>query len=112
MSRNDKIDLIIYSANALLLVVVFLIITALIFSLNGCANKKEIEYKEKVVLNYIPVPTKCDFNITRPPLILYDTLQNRIKSLTELAFDGVKLREALKNIPCLKINYTGDFLNE
>lgn len=112
MSRDDKIDLITYFANALLLVVILLIITALIFSLNGCASKKEIEHKEKVVLNYIPVPIKCDLNITRPPLILYDTLQNRIKSLTELAFDGAKLREQLKKVPCLKINYTGDFLNE
>lgn len=112
MNRNDKIDLIVYFANALLLVAVILIVTFLIFSLNGCASKKEIEYKERVVLNYIPVPTKCDLNITHPPLILYDSLQNRIKSLTGLAFDGVELREVLKNIPCLKINYTGDFLNE
>lgn len=108
-----KNDIFIFLINALFAIVVFIIVATLIFITSGCAKKQpEIQYKEKVVLNYIPVPTKCDFNITRPPLILYDTLQNRIKSLTELAFDGVKLREALKNIPCLKINYTGDFLNE
>lgn len=106
-------DIFAFLTNALFAVVAFIILVILIFLTSGCAKKQpEIEYKEKIVLNYIPVPTKCDFNITRPPLILYDTLQNRIKSLTELAFDGVKLREKLKNIPCLKINYTGDFLNE
>lgn len=105
-----KNDIFVFFINALFAIVVFIIVATLIFITSGCAKKQpEIQYKEKVVLNYVPVPTKCDFNITRPPLILYDTLQNRIKSLTELAFDGVKLREALKNIPCLKINYTGDF---
>lgn len=108
-----KNDIFVFLTNALFAIIVFIIVATLIFITSGCASKKpEIEYKEKVVLNYIPVPTKCDLNITRPPLILYNTSQNRIKSLTELAFDGVKLREALKNIPCLKINYTGDFLNE
>lgn len=108
-----KNDIFVFLMNALFAVMAFIILVILIFLASGCAKKQpEIEYREKVVLNYVPVPTKCDFNITRPPLILYDTLQNRIKSLTELAFDGVKLREALKNIPCLKINYTGDFLNE
>lgn len=109
----NRDNLIFYLLNGLLGVCAFAIIASLIFSLNGCAKKQpEIEYREKVVLNYVPVPTKCDFNITRPPLILYDTLQNRIKSLTELAFDGVRLREKLEQVPCLKINYTGDFLNE
>lgn len=108
-----KNDIFAFFINALFAIVVFIIVATLIFITSGCAEKQpEIQYKEKVVLNYVPVPTKCDFNITRPPLILYDTLQNRIKSLTELAFDGVKLREKLKNIPCIKINYTGDFLNE
>lgn len=108
-----KNDIFIFLINALFGIVVFIIVATLIFITSGCAKKQpEIRYKEKVVLNYVPVPTKCDLNISRPPLILYDTLQNRIKSLTELAFDGVRLREALKNIPCLKINYTGDFLNE
>lgn len=108
-----KNDIFVFLMNALFAIMVFIILVILIFLTSGCVSKKpEVEYKEKVVLNYIPVPTKCDLNISRPPLILYDTLQNRIKSLTELAFDGVKLREALKNIPCLKINYTVDFLNE
>lgn len=108
-----KNDIFTFLMNALFAVMVFIILVILILLTSGCAKKQpEIQYKEKIVLNYIPVPTKCDFNITRPPLILYDTLQNRIKSLTELAFDGVKLREALKAVPCLKINYTGDFLNE
>lgn len=108
-----KNDIFVFLMNALFAVMVFIILVILIFLTSGCAKKQpEIEYREKVVLNYIPVPTKCDFNITHPPLILYDTLQNRIKSLTELAFDGVKLREQLKKVPCLKINYTGDFLNE
>lgn len=108
-----KNDIFVFLTNIVLTIMVFVILVILIFLTSGCAKKQpEIEYKEKVVLNYIPVPTKCDFNITRPPLILYDTLQNRIKSLTELAFDGVKLREELKSVPCLKINYTGDFLNE
>lgn len=108
-----KNDIFTFLMNALFAVMVFIILVILIILTSGCAKKQpEIQYKDKIVLNYIPVPTKCELNITRPPLILYDTLQNRIKSLTELAFDGVKLREALKNIPCLKINYTGDFLNE
>ena len=108
-----KNDIFVFLMNALFVVMVFIILVVLIILTSGCAKKQpEIEYREKVVLNYIPVPTKCDFNITRPPLILYDTLQNRIKSLTELAFDGVKLREQLKKVPCLKTNYTGDFLNE
>lgn len=108
-----KNDIFVFLTNALFAVMVFIILVILIILASGCAKKQpEIEYREKVVLNYIPVPTKCDFNITRPPLILYDTMKNRIKSLTELAFDGVKLREQLKKVPCLKINYTGDFLNE
>lgn len=108
-----KNDIFVFLMNALFAVMAFISLVILIFLMGGCAKKQpEIQYKEKIVLNYIPVPTKCEFNITRPPLILYDTLQNRIKSLTELAFDGVELREALKNVPCLKINYMGEFLNE
>lgn len=67
----------------------------------GCS----VVHKDKFVDKYIPVPTTCDLNMTRAPEIKSNSMQEIIESLTKLTLDSIKLREAIENLPCVKVNY-------
>lgn len=89
-----------FGATLLFLLSVFLLIV-LSFTTIGCSNKTEIV--EKPVIVYKPVPTHCDFNITRPPVIDTNSTHSLLNSITELSIDSVMLRKQIKAVPCLNV---------
>lgn len=89
-----------FGATLLFLLSVFLLIV-LSFTTSGCSSKAEIV--EKPVIVYKPVPTNCDFNITRPPVIDTNSTHSLLNSITELSIDSVMLRKQIKAVPCLNV---------
>lgn len=89
-----------FGATLLFLLSAFLLIV-MTFTTSGCSGKTEIV--EKPVIVYKPVPTNCDFNITKPPFIDTNSTHSLLSSITELGIDSVMLRKQIKAVPCLNV---------
>lgn len=72
-------------------------VLGIIFCITGCSTKKEIVRVD------VPIPTNCDYNLTKAPEIKTETLQDLLNTLTELTLDSKKLRQDIQSIPCLNI---------
>lgn len=90
-----------FLANCVLLLLCITILVTLMAITTGCSGKTEIV--EKPVIVYKPVPTHCDFNITRPPVIDTNSTHSLLNSITELSIDSVMLRKQIKAVPCLNV---------
>lgn len=90
-----------FLANCVLLLLCVTILVTLMAMTTGCSGKTEII--EKPVIVYKPVPTQCDFNITRPPMIDINSTHSLLSSITELSIDSVMLRKQIKAVPCLNV---------
>lgn len=95
-SKNIKQVLLILS-NAFLFCFILFLFALLIL---GCSK---VEYKDKIVEVYMPIPQKCDYNLSKEPSLDTSTNESLLNSLTELSYDSVKIRKELRSIPCLNI---------
>lgn len=97
-SKNIKEVLLILSNAFLFCFILFLFALMLL----GCSK---VEYRDKIVEVYMPVPQKCDYNLSKEPSMDTSSNENLLNSLTELSYDSVKIRNELKSIPCLNIKW-------
>lgn len=87
--------------SSVVLFLISIIMLLMLFAITACSSKTEIV--EKPVIVYKPVPTNCDFNITRPPVIDTNSTHSLLSSITELSIDSVMLRKQIKAVPCLNV---------